>query len=185
MEYKNEETKCDDNDVIMSLDDDNDSSDRKLFIKSNEEDIFITSPKNAKISKLINEILNADPEAGSNEDDPILLNYIESRPLEIIVKYMEHHNGCDDDIPERPLRSAEMEKILKDSWDAKFCDNLVSKDYQGNVKLLFDVILASNYMDMNELLYKLCAKVASLLKNKSFDEIHEILNDVRIDTLMT
>ena len=41
---------------------------------------------------------------------------------------------------------------------------------------LFELILASNYLDINPLLELACAKVASLIKNKSIEEIRKFFN---------
>jgi S-phase kinase-associated protein 1 len=51
------------------------------------------------------------------------------------------------------------------AWDAAFIDL--------PVKTLFDTILAANYLHIPDLLDLGCAKLASMLKNKSPEEIKE------------
>jgi len=55
-------------------------------------------------------------------------------------------------------------------WDADF----VNVDQ----KLLFELVLAANYMDIKSLLDLTCAKVASMIKGKTPDEIRETFNIV-------
>ena len=42
--------------------------------------------------------------------------------------------------------------------------------------MLFDIILAANYLDIKQLLDLACAKVASLIKNKSIQEIRKFFS---------
>ena len=55
-------------------------------------------------------------------------------------------------------------------WDANF----VSIDQE----MLFELILAANYMDIKSLLDLTCAKVASLIKGKTPEEIRRTFNIV-------
>ena len=57
---------------------------------------------------------------------------------------------------------------LVDSWYADYIN--VEKEE------LFELIMASNYLDINPLLELACAKVASLIKNKSIEEIRKFFN---------
>ena len=103
-------------------------------------------------------------------------------------------DGADDDIPLPTVRKAIMEKIaafcghmrtnpppeiekpLKSSnfidittpWYADFVD--LSQD------MLFDLIMAANYLDIKALLDLACAKVASQIKSKSVKEIRQFFN---------
>jgi S-phase kinase-associated protein 1 len=53
-------------------------------------------------------------------------------------------------------------------WDAKFVDI--------KQELLFELILAANYMDIKSLLDLTCAKVASMIKGKTPEEIRKTFN---------
>jgi len=65
----------------------------------------------------------------------------------------------------RPIKSTDMRQIVGE-WDAAFIEM--------EQKMLFDVILAANYMDIPSLLDLGCAKIASMIKNKSPDEIKDL-----------
>ena len=56
---------------------------------------------------------------------------------------------------EKPLKSSNMSEVVSE-WDANFVK--VEQD------LLFELILAANYMDIKSLLDLTCAKVASMIK---------------------
>ena len=57
---------------------------------------------------------------------------------------------------------------LVDAYDAKFID-------LENLEELFEIIIAANYLDIKSLLDLSCAKVASLIKGKSPEEISKII----------
>merc|ERR1712138_127935 len=87
-----------------------------------------------------------------------------------VIEYMEHHEGVEPDIIEKPLRSKVMKQVCKDSWDADFIDTIGDDRQQ-----LYDLILAANYMDIKSLLHLGCAKVASLIKGEPLEKIKDIL----------
>lgn len=84
------------------------------------------------------------------------------------MKYLEHHNGKAPAEIQKPLRSFDMRKVVEDPWDAELVDGI------KKWKVLFDIVLAANYMDIQPLLHLGCAKVASCIKGKTQDEIKEI-----------
>mmetsp|Transcript_20829 Transcript_20829/g.21139 ORF Transcript_20829/g.21139 Transcript_20829/m.21139 type:complete len:96 (+) Transcript_20829:578-865(+) len=68
---------------------------------------------------------------------------------------------------EKPLKSAIMSEVVQ-KWYADFV----------NVEqvLLFELILAANYMDIKPLLDLTCATVASMIKGKTPEEIRQTFN---------
>merc|ERR1711916_114461 len=79
--------------------------------------------------------------------------------------------GAEEPMPEieKPLKSSSMAEAVPE-WDAKFVDL--------GQETLFELILAANYMDIKSLLDLTCAKVASLIKGKSPEEIRKTFNIV-------
>lgn len=61
--------------------------------------------------------------------------------------------------------------MCKDAWDAEFIDRV-----GANVRELYDVILAANYMDIRGLLHLGAAKVASIAKGETPERIHTLLS---------
>ena len=68
---------------------------------------------------------------------------------------------------EKPLRSSVMNEVVQ-QWYADF----VSVEQV----MLFELILAANYMDIKPLLDLSCATVASMIKGKTPQEIRETFN---------
>lgn len=68
---------------------------------------------------------------------------------------------------EKPLRSNNLGDVTT-PWYAEF----VNLDQE----VLFELILAANYLDIKPLLELSCAKVASLIKNRSIPEIRKFFN---------
>merc|ERR1712034_53683 len=87
-----------------------------------------------------------------------------------IVKYLEHHDGKVPADIEKPIRSVKMEKIVEDEWDAEEINKQTKK-------AIFQIILGANYMDIKSCLHLGCAKIATLIKGKSPEEIKKILGD--------
>ena len=63
---------------------------------------------------------------------------------------------------EKPLKSANMHEVVQE-WYANYVD--------VDQELLFELILAANYMDIKPLLDLTCATVASMIKGKTPEEI--------------
>ena len=70
---------------------------------------------------------------------------------------------------EKPLQSDNMRQVVQE-WYADFVN--VEQD------VLFELILAANYMDIKPLLDLTCATVASLIKGKTPEEIRRTFNIV-------
>jgi S-phase kinase-associated protein 1 len=68
---------------------------------------------------------------------------------------------------EKPLKSANMAEVVQ-PWYAEYVN--VEQD------VLFELILAANYMDIKPLLDLTCASVASLIKGKSPEDIRRTFN---------
>ena len=135
----------------------------------------------------IRDRLQGDSSAGSG-DNEILLKKISSSNLQYIEEYMNHHKGTDDDIPNMPLEDTDMTKVLKDIWDVKFLDKIVpiivpiidsenEKNCKPDFTILMELLPITNYLGMNTLLHKLCAKLASFIRNKNEADITSILSN--------
>jgi len=83
--------------------------------------------------------------------------------LQKVIEYLKYH----DQNPPKEIRKPLLGKLedVVDEWDVKFVD--VEQD------LLFKLILTANYMDIKPLLNLACAKVASMIKGKTAEEIRE------------
>merc|ERR1712190_213296 len=150
---------------LGGLDDD---ADENLILISSEDDSpkeFEISRKAALMCNLVKSILEGDANAAK-----IPIKKVRGDILELIVEYLKHHNGKKPEEIAKPIRSVKMERIVADKWDADYINKM-------NKKTIFQVILGANYMDLPSLLHLGCAKIATLIKGKSPEEIKNILAD--------
>jgi len=147
------------------LDDDEEQTLTVVSMEENDPQKFVINKKAAEMCKLVRSILEGDQSATE-----IPIKKVKGDILALIVEYLKHHNGKVPAEIAKPIRSVKMEKIVEDKWDADFINNM-------SKKVIFQVILGANYMDVPSLLHLGCAKIATLIKGKSPDEIKQILSD--------
>lgn len=135
-----------------------------LVSKDNEK--FEVASKVARMSVLIKTTLEGDPTARE-----VALATVSSAVLKKMLEFMGYHVDKPCAEIEKPIKSTNMEEVVC-KWDADFI-NLDNEE-------LFALILASNWMDVKSLLDLGCAKIASMIKGKSPEEIRkkfDITND--------
>lgn len=137
-----------------------------IKLVSKEGTAFETERKFAFISVLVKTSLETDDKATE-----LPIPNVTAKVLKEVVDYINHHKGTEPPIIEKPLRSKVMKEVCKDAWDAEFIDR-IGEDRQ----LLYDLILAANFMDIKGLLHLGCAKVASLIKGQPLEKIKDILS---------
>lgn len=132
--------------------------DEQVKLRSKEEIEHKISRKAAEVSVLIKNTLQ-----DASIDDPIPLLEVEDKILIKIIEYLEHFNGTAPPEIEKPLKSPILKEVT-DEWSANFIDNLT-------LEILVDLTVAANYMEIQALLDLCCAKIASMCKDKSEEEI--------------
>ena len=116
----------------------------------------------AQKSVLVNGIID-----DSGIEDEIPLGSVKKAILDKIIEYCTYiHDNAAPEI-EKPLRSNNLNDVVSD-WYANF----VNLDQE----VLFELILAANFMDIKSLLELACAKVASLIKGKTIPETRKFFN---------
>ena len=123
---------------------------------------FLIGKRECEMSGLLQNMMENDKEATS-----FFLENIKPQTLSKIVLYLKYRFVNPPSPIEKPLRSNKMEDIV-DGWDAFFID-------VGDEEL-FDLILASNYMNIPSLIDLSCAKVATYMKGKSAEQIRQRFN---------
>ena len=103
----------------------------------------------------------------SGVDEEIPLPNVKKTILVKIIEFCEYIRKNSAPEIEKPLRSNNLNDVTT-AWYAEF----VNLDQE----VLFELILAANYLDIKPLLELSCAKVASLIKNKSIPEIRKFFN---------
>lgn len=137
-----------------------------VSLKSGDGKVFEVDRKDAAISGMVKKVLEQDADASE-----VPLPSVQGSVLAQVVEFMKHHKGGDMDPPEKPLRSKKMKDVVKDQWDADFIDRIGE-----NLRDLYDIVLAANYLDIRGLLHLGCAKIASLIKGQPLEKIKDILD---------
>jgi len=136
--------------------------DKMLTLVSSEGEKMQISVKAAQRSQMIKRIIDDFP----NETE-IPLNNVKSNILKKIKEYLDHYQDTDPKEIERPLASQNYQECV-DPWDFEFIN--------VDLDLIFEIILASNYMDIKPLLELASSKVASIIKGKTPEEIRKTFN---------
>ncbi len=104
---------------------------------------------------------------GEMADAPIPLPNVGANVLKKILEWSEHHRGDPLPVPEDEADNRKKSTDI-DEWDQKFM--------QVDQEMLFEIILAANYLDIKALLDVGCKTVANMIKGKSPEEIRKTFN---------
>ncbi|CAE7485931.1 scon-3 [Symbiodinium microadriaticum] len=110
-----------------------------------------------------------DDEQGDDEVQEIPLPNVKTPILAKVIEFLEHYKANPMNEIEKPLKSSNMSEVVQE-WYSNFV--AVEQD------VLFELILAANYMDIKPLLDITCATVASMIKGKTPEEIRQHFNIV-------
>lgn len=102
------------------------------------------------------------------EDREIPMPEVRGDVLKKVVEYLIHYRDSEPREIPKPLPSANLIEVT-DEWDVTFINAI-------DLDTTFDVINAANYMDIKPLLDLACAKVASVMKGKTAEEIRNMFN---------
>lgn len=158
------ETKTEEKIKPMTLDEEEELNE-DIQLVSSDGKTYTVPKRAAKISNLVCTTLEQDADA-----EVVPIPGVSGKTLEKLLEYMNHHEGSEPEIIDKPLRSKVMSEVVKDQWDAEFIDGITG------MQDLYDVILAANYMDIKGLLHLGCAKVASRIKGQPLEKIKEIMD---------
>lgn len=116
------------------------------------------------MSELVKTMMDEEETEEVNE---IPLPNVKANVLQKVIEFCEHHAQEPMTEIEKPLKSQNMADVVQ-QWYADYV----------NVEqvLLFELILAANYMDIKPLLDLTCATVASMIKGKTPEEIRTTFN---------
>jgi S-phase kinase-associated protein 1 len=127
-------------------------------LQCKEGKILTIAKKAAEMSVLIkNNLMDFSIEQA------IPLDEVTEKILELTIKYLIHYNGETPAEIEKPLKSNVMKEVT-DEFSANFINEIELND-------LIDLTIASNFMEIPSLLDLCTAKLASMCKDKSEDEI--------------
>lgn len=130
-----------------------------IKVASSDERIFEVSKDVISMSTVIKNVI----EDVGVSNDPIPLPNVTGDIMEKIIQFCEYHTVH----PEVNVAEYMTTGKITDPWDITFCEMPM------DVKI--DVINATNYLDIKQLLDMLCLSVAHAIKGKSPAEIRQIM----------
>jgi len=143
-------------------DDEIDESEVELVSKDSEK--IKTKRRFVLMAGLIKDMLEEQDEEEEEDIPTIPIPNVEAKVIHKIIKYgKQHWNNPSDEI-EKPLKG-KIEDVIS-TWDKSFLE--IDQSF------LIELIMAANYLNMKDLLNLTCAKVASMLKGKSPEQIREM-----------
>jgi S-phase kinase-associated protein 1 len=140
---------------------------KKIWLASNDSATIEVERVVAERSMLIKNLLDDTGDDSISQTNPIPIPNVNEAVLRKVIEWCEHHksdpqtNGDDDNDARKKTTDIE-------EWDQKFM--------QVDQEMLFEIILASNYLDIKPLLDVGCKTVANMIKGKSPEEIRKTFN---------
>ncbi|KAK6075765.1 Skp1 family protein [Seiridium cupressi] len=137
----------------------------KIHLQSNDNATIEVDRVVAERSLLIKNMLEDLGETAATQTIPI--PNVTEPVLRKVIEWCEHHRA--DPPPTNEEDNDNRKKTTDiDEWDQKFM--------QVDQEMLFEIILASNYLDIKPLLDVGCKTVANMIKGKSPEEIRKTFN---------
>ena len=126
--------------------------------EAGEQQVFTVDREIAEMSGTIKNIL---------EDCPVLEAPIplptSAKILEKVIEYCIYHRDNPETVEEKPEDQYRTDNIS--DWDKKFCS--------VDQPVLFELIIAANFLDIKPLLDVTCKTVANMIKGKTPQEIRD------------
>lgn len=143
-----------------------DANTDKVSLQANDGHILVVDPVVAERSMLIKN-LREDLGHEATAAGAIPIPNVNGPVLTKIIEWCEHHRN---DPPADANEENESRRKSTDieEWDQKFM--------QVDQEMLFEIILAANYLDIKALLDVGCKTVANMIKGKSPEEIRKTFN---------
>jgi len=108
--------------------------------------------------------LIADMLEGGDNDESVPVPNVDGKTLAKVIEYCEYHHNN---------RAEEIEKPLKGKVEDVICE-FDRKYLEIDQGMLIDLIMAANFLNIKDLLDLTCAKVASMIKGKTPEEIRQM-----------
>lgn len=144
------------------------SNEPTVTLVSQSGDAFEVPLEVSKMSELVKTML---PDEGEDMEEvaDIPLPNVRTEVLQKVIEFCTKYRDDPMDNIEKPLKSSNVSELVG-AWYANFVN--------VEQEMLFELILAANFMDIKPLLDLTCATVASLIKGKNPEEIRQTFNIV-------
>ncbi|EAT83524.1 E3 ubiquitin ligase complex SCF subunit [Parastagonospora nodorum] len=136
----------------------------QISLTTSDNAVMSVPRKVAERSILIKNLLE---DLGGETSESIPIPNVNEPVMKKVLEWCDHHKddppATQDDDSDSRKKSTDI-----DEWDQKFM--------QVDQEMLFEIILAANYLDIKALLDVGCKTVANMIKGKSPDEIRKTFN---------
>ncbi|KAL8287060.1 hypothetical protein RQP46_004066 [Phenoliferia psychrophenolica] len=136
-----------------------------ITLSTSDNETFPVEKEVAIRSVLIKNMLDDLPES----DNAIPLPNVSANVLRKVLDWCEHHKKDPEPLETDSDDTRKKTTEISD-WDQKFI--------QVDQEMLFEIILAANYLDIKPLLDVGCKTVANMIKGKQPEEIRKLFNIV-------
>ena len=130
---------------------------RKL--KSEEGDVFEVEESCLEMSNFFKDLMNDFPD----REQEIMVNQVKTKELKKIIEYLKHYEKPKE--IKKPLLSGDLKEVL-DEWDFNYINPL-------NLEECIDLLNASFFLDIDELVNLASAKIASEMLIGTVEEVRE------------
>eukprot|EP01103_Thecamoeba_quadrilineata_P001476 TRINITY_DN11334_c0_g1_i1.p1 TRINITY_DN11334_c0_g1~~TRINITY_DN11334_c0_g1_i1.p1 ORF type:complete len:170 (-),score=37.59 TRINITY_DN11334_c0_g1_i1:147-632(-) len=134
----------------------------KIKLQSSDDQEFEVSKEVAEMSLTIKNMLEDIQET----DTAIPLPNVSGKILQKVIEYCNYHKDTPLPVAESKKEEKRTDDIIP--WDQDFC--------KVEQAVLFELILAANYLDIKPLLDLTCKTVANMIKGKTPEEIRKTFN---------
>ena len=126
-----------------------------------EDEAFTVDIDVAKQSVILkNMIEDLGPDGNLN------ISNIKKDTMRKVIDFCKHYKESKLPTIQKPLQSDKLSEAINDEWYVKFID-------LDKVDDIIDIVIAANFLDIDPLTELSCAKLASLIKGKSVEEIRK------------
>jgi len=138
-----------------------------VLLVSSDNEQFVVDKDVAERSAMIKSTLDLI----GDRDQPMPLYNVSASVLKKVLEYCEHHRG-----EPLPTTNADSQDATRNGtseiseWDQMF----IATDQE----MLFEIVLAANYLDIRPLLDLGCKAISGMIKGKSPEEIRKLFNVV-------
>ncbi|XP_065193707.1 S-phase kinase-associated protein 1-like [Sycon ciliatum] len=140
-----------------------------LKLESGDGEVFDVEVNVACQSEVIKVMLEATGDI-ADDDDPVPLPNVNGATLRKVIAWCTQHQNDNPVEEENTLEASEPGTDNLDSWDKDF--------FKVDQGILFELILAANYLDIKSLLDAGCKTVANIIEGKTTEELRKTFNIV-------
>ncbi|PRP85976.1 S-phase kinase-associated protein 1 [Planoprotostelium fungivorum] len=138
-----------------------------ISVTTSDDQTIQLSRKHAQMSQTINSML--EDSVGADQE-AIPLPNVSSEVLKKVIDWCTHHEN--DPAPVEKVKKLNKKREYKaknstisDEWDKNFVN--------AELRVIVDILLAANYLDVKGLFELMCKHIANELKGKTPDQIRE------------